>query len=144
METPGELYDKLSILKIRESRHPDPEARVNIQRQIEVQELELRLLKASVKGGLWPVEMLRMPKFKLRARKAVQPSALSLDHLASALAVTNEAMWNNEDVRDRLVTEGAGDAILIEADRKEQQLNQNRNALIDAINEAAINEWAPK
>lgn len=144
METPGELHDKLSILKLRETRHPDPVARLEIQRQINIQTAELRLLKERVRAGLWPVEMLRMPKLKLRARTAdrYNPS-YSLAACAKGLGEINHSMWVNEELRDKLVTAGRATKALLAADMTEQQLNQNRNALIDAINEAAIKEWAP-
>jgi hypothetical protein len=105
---PGELIDKITILRIKDERIVDPAKRANVR--IELQTLD-------------------------EARRAALPDDPEIGRLEGELKGVNEALWEIEDdIRD---CERAGDfgPRFIELARAVYQTNDRRAALKRAINE---------
>ncbi|HSF95625.1 MAG TPA: DUF6165 family protein [Thermohalobaculum sp.] len=104
---PGELIDKITILRIKDERIADPAKRANVL-------VELRTLN--------------------EARAAAMPDDPEIARLEDALKAVNEALWQIEDdIRD---CERAGDfgPRFIELARAVYQTNDRRADLKRAIN----------
>jgi hypothetical protein len=147
MQTLGDLWDAITILDIRIDKHPDGLARKELQAQKDLLEQEFDQVWES--GGKGRAVM----KHKLRTTKPEMFADQSLDDLQRELLRVNTEAWHNEDKRDKYIEElkskpiqlelrPAYALLLIEADEREQSLNQTRNAIIDAINKKGLEKWA--
>lgn len=137
METPGEIFDKISILEIRAEKHPDQGVVRELRDEIADLDSQFDALLDRARTGREDLEWLARKRHKLRQTKAGIFKG-SLQSLTDQLSGVNRRMWDNEDIRDTLMSRDQPSMGLLLADRREQQLNQDRNALIDAINDAVV------
>lgn len=128
-------------LKLRHSaqRPNELERRQGLGKQAETLRREIDAFARDAVSGVIPADEICAPQYKLRRAVPDIDAAAGVGALVSKLAWTNAEMWANEDERDRLVRISAVHEGLLAADRKEQQLNQDRNALMDAI-DASLEE----
>jgi hypothetical protein len=105
--SPGELLDKLTILRLKAERIAEPAKRANVQR-------ELTLLEAAWREGAGDAD--------LRAEER-------------ALARVNAVLWETEDALRALEAEQRFDAEFIELARSVYRQNDERAALKRRVNE---------
>jgi hypothetical protein len=101
--SPGELLDKLTILRIKAARIADPERLANVQR-------ELALLEAA-----W--------------REAVPASTARLGEEEAALARVNSALWDVEDALRECEAAQRFDAEFVALARSVYRQNDERAAI---------------
>ncbi len=133
MQTLGRLIDELTIVKLKVHHAAEEDAMRLLYRQAALLKQEIDQWVAGVASGRIPLEDICAPLCKTRERVPCIPEHAGMGELISDLARTNARMWDNEAERDRLVTISAITPDLLAADKREQQLNQNRSALVDLI-----------
>jgi hypothetical protein len=106
---PGELLDRLTILRIKAERVADPAKRARAT-------AELARLEA--------------------ARAGCVPASAELARLTAALRGVNEALWDAEDALRRCERAGEFGAAFVELARSVYRRNDERAALKEAINAA--------
>lgn len=102
----GELFDKITILKIKTARLSDPGQLANVRRELE----ELEAVAADV------------------------PGSAELDALVGRLQAINDALWDVEDGKRAHEREGRFDAAFIALARRVYKENDQRAALKREIN----------
>ena len=97
---------------------------------------ELEALEGRIaEGKLRHTDLIRRRLYKLRARTAAPVCGTTVVQFVHDLAGVNARQWAVEDQMDDMVTRGEDGPALLSLVRRGQQLNQDRSALIDAINE---------
>lgn len=102
----GELFDKITILRIKTARLSDPGQLANVRRELE----ELEAVAADV------------------------PGSAELDALVGRLQAINDALWDVEDGKRAHEREGRFDAAFIALARRVYKENDQRAALKREIN----------
>jgi len=102
----GELFDKITILRIKAARLSDPGQVANVRREL----AELEAVAAGV------------------------PGSAELDALVARLQAINDALWDVEDGKRAHEREGRFDADFIELARRVYKENDQRAALKREIN----------
>lgn len=103
----GELFDKITILRIKAARLSDPGQRDNVRRELEA----------------------------LEAVAAAVPASAELDALVFRLQAINDGLWDVEDGKRAHEREGRFDAAFIELARRVYRENDQRAALKREINQ---------
>ena len=106
--SPGELFDKITILEIKKARFRDKEKLRNV-------EVELDLLK-----GVWSENV---------------PSSPELDRLYNELKTVNERLWDIEDDIRRCERSNDFGEAFIGLARSVYRMNDRRSSIKRAINE---------
>ena len=133
MQTLGRLIDELTIVELKLSHTEHEEKIRTLHRQSTALRAEIDSWVAGVFSGRIPMQDISAPLCKVRARLPRVPEEAGIGELVAELVTTNARMWDNEAERDRLVGISAINELLLNADKLEQQLNQNRSALIELI-----------
>jgi hypothetical protein len=107
--SPGELLDRLTILRIKSRKIDERPKLVNVL-------AECQLLEAR--------------------RRQLVPHSPTLDSIEAELAAVNEGLWDGEDEIRRCEREQRFDAHFIEVARSIYRLNDRRAQLRQLINEA--------
>ena len=102
----GELFDKITILKIKAARLSDAGQLENVRRELE----------------------------ELEATAAAVPASPALDDLVSRLQAINDGLWDVEDGKRAHEREGRFDADFIALARRVYKENDQRAALKREIN----------
>lgn len=102
----GELFDKITILRIKAERIGDPAKEANVRRELEA----------------------------LEAEAARVPASPHLDALTAELHAINAGLWDVEDAKRRHEREGRFDADFIELARRVYKENDQRAAIKRRIN----------
>jgi hypothetical protein len=152
-ETPGQLWDRITILRIREPLLKDNTAKAACAAERLALEHAFTSLCIAASRHDLPEWMLRRKAHKLRAITAAVRDDESAERYKQQIAEVNGSMWRNEARRDELMHERHGYYqdlhALRERDLTEQKLNQRRHALIDALDRALLNQpkgewkWVP-
>ena len=106
--SPGELFDKISILEIKRARFENKEKLRNVK-------VELDLLK-----GVWSENV---------------PSSTELDRLYNELKTVNERLWDIEDDIRRCERSNDFGEAFIGLARSVYRMNDRRSSIKRAINE---------
>lgn len=102
----GELFDKITILRIKAARLSDARQLANVRREL----AELETVAAAV------------------------PDSAGLDALVGRLQTINDALWDVEDAKRTHEREGRFDAAFIELARRVYKENDQRAAVKREIN----------
>ncbi len=103
----GELFDKISILEIKQSKVVRPDQRTNIEKELEILN---------------------------RVRAAAVPADVAIDDLMAGLADVNERLWNVEDELRDCERRNEFGATFVELARSVYRLNDRRAQLKRELN----------
>ncbi len=103
----GELFDKISILEIKQAKAVRPDQRTNIENELDVLN---------------------------RVRAAAVPADVAIDDLMAGLTDVNERLWNVEDELRDCERRNEFGAAFVEFARSVYQLNDRRAQLKRELN----------
>ena len=103
----GELFDKISILEIKQAKVVRPDQRANIEKELDILN---------------------------RVRAGAVPADVAIDDLRGGLADVNERLWDVEDELRDCERRNEFDAAFVEFARSVYQLNDRRAQLKRELN----------
>ena len=103
----GELFDKISILEIKQAKVVRPDQRANIEKELDILN---------------------------RVRAGAVPADVAIDDLMGGLAYVNERLWDVEDELRDCERRNEFDAAFVEFARSVYQLNDRRAQLKRELN----------
>jgi len=103
----GELFDKISILEIKQAKVVRPDQRANIEKELDILN---------------------------RVRAGAVPADVAIDDLMGGLADVNERLWDVEDELRDCERRNEFDAAFVEFARSVYQLNDRRAQLKRELN----------